>query len=270
MKFSEVSSEEYPCGIIYGPSRSGKTFLCGSAGNRAGWIIVGAPGIATLKSPLFKSLYPNFNPDIEFVTEELIPDKPTGYNQVCDYVEKYLSNPSIDIIIIDDLTQFKRISTTEALYANQTLGVSRSLAESKKIKSLAIAVQDYKQEMSFTNQFFARYISESKSCKKSLILTAHERKFFRKAEKLGGEDTVLRTTPGFTGKTNPDEVSGLFDFIWYLERVNNKYFAKTEGSSSLQAGTRYAGIFPERWESPNLLKALEAIKKGVPIKNASQ
>ena len=273
-RLSELPAYEPIAGLIYGASRSGKTFLCGTLGSRTAWVNIGL-GIATIKSSYFRNLIKSqtgedFNPLIETVTEDSIPDKPDGYTQVCNLVESFLEMKDIDHIVIDDLTQLRRMGMTEAMEVNEMLGKSQSLKESKRVKALSPAIQDYGQEMSLTQQFCANYIRDCKVQGKNLFLTAHERKFLNPASRPGGEETVRKITPGFTGKTHPDEVTGLFDFVWHMESFGAgeriKYYAITEGDSAVQAGTRYPKIFPSRWENPNLLKAVEAIKKGEAVK----
>lgn len=250
--------------LVYGPSGSGKTEYCGTAGSRAGIVNCGL-GIVTLQSKGFKSRHPNVNPIVETVIEEAIPDKAEGFDKVCDLADKFLDDPEIDTLIIDDVTALRRFALNKGLEINQSTGKSQSLGTSRAKEAIIIAVQDYGIEMSLVEQFVITYAGLCREKNKHFLLIAHERVTYNKPAQIGGVATVNSIRPGFTGQTFPDSVTGHFDLVWHMECQGSGdrilYKARTAGDSALVAKTRWSGLFPVLVDNPNFLKVVQTIRE---------
>lgn len=264
--------------LLYGNTKTGKTWFIGSAGSKS-VIITPSAGVATLQSPLFAQLI-NADPVIEIVDEEPMPDRATGYDKIKELVEKYLDDPNIDTIIIDDMTNFRRMAMNKGLELNSRLtsssGTPRTgtLKKMRDLKSTAIIgkeVGDWTAEMGLVESFVNAATQYCKTAKKHFIMTAHERLTFKPPEKMGGIRVLEKVAPGFTGQTFPDEVVGYFDLIWHTEVMGSGdrtfYQIRTAGSASLIAGTRWGGLFPTVFEKqPTFLEVVNCIKSQTPYK----
>lgn len=269
---SEITKDNFTF-LIYGPSRSGKTHLEGTLGSRNLIVNIGQ-GISTILSTGFKKLHPNVDPYIETIYEEAIPKKASGYDSVCLMIDKYLAEKSeeIDAITIDDLTALRRFGMMKGAESNDKYGLSESWTKMQRDKLKITTQQDYNAEMNLMEQFIVGTMDLCRLHKKHLVLSAHDRYVYGKPSRKGDEAPLIKVLPGFTGKTHPDQLTGLFDCVFRLEclgaGIGRKYFAYTIGDEKRQAGSRWSGLFPERWENPDLLKAIEAIKTGKEIRNA--
>lgn len=266
-RLSDLPKGESVTLLVYGPAGSGKTELCGTAGSRALWINTGL-GIVTIQSPGFKQRHPNVDPIIETVEDDLDPKTPTGYDKACDTLDAYLDpkHPmynEYDTIIIDDATTLRRYAMDKGVKDNSEAGLSKTYEQRQKGKAIT-TVQDYGAEMSLIDQFIIYYTRICKSSHKHFILTAHERIQYNKASQIGAPPTVNSIKPGFTGQTFPDSVTGHFDLVWHLETLGAGerilYKARTAGSSSEVAKTRWSGLFPIQVDNPNFLKIVETIR----------
>jgi hypothetical protein len=278
-RLSELVRGTSLVGLVYGGAGSGKTEFCGTAGSRSLFINIGK-GIETLHSPGFKSRNPDSDPIIETIFEEYLPEKAEGHNKLTDLLDLYLDpkHPmfnEFDTVIIDDATALKRMARNLALEINRDLNKSQSLEQSKKHRQVVTAVQDFGEEMNIVNKFIVDYSGICKSYNKHFIVTAHERLTFKQpvnsqGKAIFGASRVLdNTRPGFTGETFPDDIQGEFDFVWHMETQGGAdrifHFARTKGDSQLAAKTRWDGLFPIRWQNPNFLKAVDAVRNNKPI-----
>ena len=265
MKLSDMPLGSSVIQLFYGGSGVGKTNYCGTAGSRALIINIGG-GLATLQSPYFRKLNPNYDPFVETIIEEAIPDNARAFDDVCTIIDKYLKekNAEFDTLIIDDITALRRFAMNKGLELNQKLNKSKSLATSKLHDAPQIAIQDYAAEMSLVEQFVIEYIGICRRENKHLIMTAHERITFNPPSNLGGEPTISTIKPGFTGRTFPDAVTGHFDLVWHGEKLGGgeqiKYRARTVGDSALTAHTKWRGLFPTIYENPNFLDVISKIR----------
>ena len=259
-------------GIFYGPAKTGKTVLCASAGDRSLFINIGN-GIVTLQSDWFRKNY-NSNPIIETITEEYVPNIASGYDRVGDTIEKYLkeSEGEFDTIVIDDATNLRRMAMTKGLELNQQLGKSKTkeiLKSNKLVDVIVPTVADYGAEMALIEQFIGTYITLCESKGKNFLMTAHERLTFEKGKNIGDMPTLKKVSPGFTGQTFPDSVTGVFDLVWHMEAVGSgnqtQYRARTKGDESLTAGTRYPELFPTLYVNPKFTDIINAVKTQKPI-----
>jgi hypothetical protein len=267
-RLDELPKGESVTLLVYGPAGSGKTNLVGTAGSRTLIINTGL-GLVTLQSPGFRKRYPNVNPIIETIIDEINPKNPAGYDKVCDLLDSYL-NPShpefnnIDTIALDDATTLRRFALDKGIKDNSDSKLSETYAKRQAGKAVT-TVQDYGAEMSLVDQFLIYYISLCKQYNKHFILTAHERIQYNKASAIGAPPTVNSIRPGFTGQTFPDAVTGHFDLVWYLETLGAgeriAYKARTAGDSALVAKTRWDGLFPVLIPNPNFLEVVKKIRE---------
>lgn len=269
-RLDEMSEDRIPTLLLYGNSGTAKTKFIGTAGSDS-VIISPAQGIATLQSKWFRETF-KVNPIIEIVDEMPLPDVAKGYDRISDLVEKYLEDLSINTIIVDDATNFRRLALNKGLELNEQLNRSGTLAKMRKIKADTIVreLNDMTMEMSLVESFIKQACTYCKEAKKTFVMTAHERILFNPPAKVGAEDTVKKISPGFTGKTFPDDITGYFDLIWHTEVLGGgnqiHYQIRTQGDSKLVAKTRWAGLFPVIFEKqPLLSEIIQCVKTQTPI-----
>jgi hypothetical protein len=267
--------------LIYGPAKVGKTDWAGSTGDRTLYIDVGK-STETLKTPDFKKRRGNTNPILIKVNEKLtlggniVPDNPSGYDEVCDTIDKALKEipDQFDTIVVDECTAFRKMALNKALHVNKETGKSNTLDNVKKHDVMMSTVQDYGTEMSEIEWFLSAYIDICKQYKKHFVVLAHERNIFDKPKNAKGEPLMMaqplliKTLPGFTGQTFPDAVCNLFDIVWHFEKVQPgpQYRIRTKGSDSMIAGDRFGGIFQEmevQSEQNTFLACIKRIKEGI-------
>lgn len=267
-RLNDLPRGECITGIYYGPSGIGKTIFCGTAGDRALFVNIGN-GIESLQSKWFKSYCPNSNPIVETITEDRVPTIAKGFDAVCDIIDEYLEKKSgeFDTIIVDDATALRRMAMNKGLEINLQLG--RTKGTTKKLDIVIPTVQDYGVEMNLIEQFIGTYTTIAREKGKHFIMTAHDRITYKKGPNIGDIPTIHKISPGFTGQTFPDQVTGMFDLVWRGEAVgsgnNTLYRARTQGDESLVAKTRYAGLFPTLYPNPKFLDIIEAVKNQKPL-----
>jgi hypothetical protein len=263
----------------YGGSGSGKTEFGGTAGDRTLIIDVGSSR-RTLLSSGFRNRIKT-NPIIVPVAEDIkkkgIPDTAKAYDKVCDVIDWFLANRAgdIDTIVIDDATFLRKAAMFKGLEYNQDTGKSQSMNKIDATGVMAVAVQDYGAEMSLIEQFIGGYneiIKEKHG--KNFILLAHERNVFEQPKDargnpiIGALPTLIRTLPGFTGKTFPDQIPVFFDWVFHAEPINSVnrtiYRARTQHDGITLAKCRDSGVFATHEKDPNfvnmLKKAVESMK----------
>jgi len=208
-----------PC-LFYGPAGSGKTELGATAGSR-GLIISTGNGMATLKSPGFRSRHPDDFPDIVDISERVsnrgFVQATQVYDLVCDVIDEQLekNKDKYDTIILDDLTSLRRSALIKGMEINQASGRSTSYALSKTLKIPIKAVQDFGIEMDLIQQFISGYVEICGNKGINLVILAHERVTYKKADKLGEISQIQRIRPAVTGEKFPDELPQFFDVIGY-------------------------------------------------------
>jgi hypothetical protein len=270
-RLSETKPGESVVAMFYGPAKTGKTMLLGTAGNRSLFINNGA-GSETLRSPLFKKMYPDSDPIIIDIHEELdangLPaSKAQAFDMMSDAIDYALQTmgDQFDTICIDDSTAARRFAMYKGLEINQASGKSKTLEDMvKRFDVLSVAVQDYGIEMNLILQFLIGTIELCKKNNKHLFIGAHERNTFKKGDKIGDAPVIMRIRPGFTGQTMPDEIGGLWDVLGHTEAVgggsNVVYRVRFNGDEVVQAGVRYGGIFETVESDVTIPKMLERIK----------
>ena len=270
-RLSETKAGESVVGMFYGAAKTGKTLILGSAGDRSLFINNGA-GSETLRSPLFKRLFPESNPIVIDIQEELdsngLPaSKAQAFDAMSDAIDYAMQTmgDQFDTICIDDSTSARRFAMYKGLEINQQLGKSKTLEQTvKRFDVMSVAVQDYGMEMNLILQFIIGTIELCKKNNKHLFIGAHERHTYKKPDQIGDVPTLIKVRPGFTGQTMPDEIGGLFDVLVHTEAVgggsNIVYRCRFNGDETIQAGVRYGGIFETVESNVTIPKMLERIK----------
>lgn len=266
-KLNEVPSQDNSVTLLlYGNSGTGKTGFLGTSGDRS-LIITPRHGLATLQSKWFKE-YAKANPFIEVVD---FPDKPSAatYDKYCDIIDLYLEKhfDEIDTICVDDATAFRRAAMDKGLELGGKFETSKTKSKMEAIKSdIAVpAIQDFGMEMRLVEMFVRGTADLCKQKGKNFIMTAHERNVFNKPESIGGIATLRKVSPGFTGQTFPDEITGLFDLTWHTDTQGSGdrifYRIQTQGDSVVVAKTRWGGLFPTLFEKqPKFSDVVNAVK----------
>lgn len=263
--------------LVWGGAGSGKTWFIGTAGNRT-LIINNGMGMTTLQSPLFMSKHPGYSPILANLREKIkargVYDAATVHDATCDTIDKALKEipDKFDTIAIDDGSALRRNAMNKALELNQ--GTNRSKTQEQIVDKYGLvvpAMQDFQTEMRIIDHFIGSYIDLAKQNGKHIIMCAHERLTFAKGEKMGDERKLIRKAPLFTGTdTNPDIASQYFDNVFYMECVGGGnqrvYRATTAGHETLNAKTRWGGVFETVETNPDFLKFIERIKKADPSK----
>jgi hypothetical protein len=258
--------------MSYGGPGSGKTHFAGTSGARTFYIDTGRSTV-TLKSPNYRKTHPGVEDMIlveiteKFVPGTAMPEKALAFDDVVDCIGIALSKEYIDkwdTLVIDDATALRKFAMFKGMEIGQKLNTSKTWSKSKSEDMLIVEVQDYKQEMGLIEGFIAECIEViCKQAKKNFIMLAHQRQIFGKPAKIGDEGPLLQVVPGFTGKTFPDVIGGLFDWILYHECVgggdNTIYRVRTSGDERLMAKVRHSGIFKTLEANPNFLSMLSRV-----------
>ena len=275
---NETPPGESICGIIYGASGTGKTWLFGTAGDRTLIVDTGS-GLETLRSPLFRTKVGAVPYEATIIGKERNFDDPAvAFDAVCDILdlglEKY--GDEVDTFIIDDMTALQNFAMNKALEVNLDTKKSQSLTRSRQFDAAVLARQDFGIQMDMVTRALGKYVDIMKERKKHFFVGAHEKHLYRpiKDEKGGiaGEE-MYKIYPAFIGKAYPDTICGAFDEIWHTEKVNTGqgvvYRLRVSGSApsdaqgavELVAKTRHDGVFDESVvTAPSLLKLYEQIK----------
>jgi hypothetical protein len=255
--------------LLYGASKTGKTYFAGTAGARTLLINIGN-GIDTLLSPAFTSKYPK---SAEMIVVDVREENPKGMAEAFDFVTDTINHAlkhfpdSFDTIILDEATALRTFALNKAMELNT--GARRVKRENRIEEYVKAELGDYGEEMSMINWFLGQYIPKFKEANKHFLMLAHERQIFSKPERQGDEATLARVLPGFTGKTFPDQVPAFFDDVFRSEVLmdgsgNAVYQIRTAGNNSIVGGTRHGGIFNTLETNPNFLEMLNRIQLAKP------
>lgn len=253
--------------MVYGKPKTGKTYFAGTAGPRTLYLNTG-DGIETLLSPAFINRYPEAkNMIIVDIRED--GGELAAYDKISRVVGYALDKlrDRFDNIVLDDATSWIWMTMGLAMDNNtqeRTQGKARALRKDQFVKT---ELSDYNIEMQMTTDWLRRWISVFKREGINFLLLAHERNIYGKPTRQGGEQPHLRTLPGFTGQSRPDEVPAFFDDVFHSEVVGGgqTYRLDTRGSDKILAGTRHGGIFHAVEADPNFLKMLERIRAANPV-----
>jgi hypothetical protein len=257
--------------LLYGPAKSGKTFVMGSAGDRSLFISNGN-GHATLLSPLFKEKV-GANPMIVVVADPVdpetgLPETSIMLTKIKDAINYALinMNDQFDTICIDDSTALSKSAFWKGLEINERTLKSKTMKAVEKEGVIMSTVQDYGLEMNLIMGFVTALIDTCQRYKKHLIIGAHERFTFKKGDQIGELPTLVKVRPAFTGQTFPDAVASLFDCVFHTEAVgggsNTAYRVRTSGDEILLAGNRYGATFETVEQNLKITDMIRRIKDG--------
>lgn len=280
-RLSELPRGEAVTALVYGGSKTGKTWFLGTAGSRALYIDTG-DGTETLRAPLFKQLV-NADPIIVRIEEKIgprgVPELADAYYKVTDAIDYALEHfaGDFDTICVDELSALRRYAMYRGLEYNQKTRRSTTLKKLQDEDMFLPAGQDWGTEMSLIEQFCVGYTQICKNNGKHFLLAAHQRIIGEKPKDkdgniLFGEEKVAKEIrPAVTGYQFPDTISALFDNVWRMERAGGGdgtvYRLRALGDELIVAGTRHAGVLPTIIRRPNFLKIVEHIRSGVPMKD---
>ena len=257
--------------LIFGGSGTGKTYFAGTAGSRTLFINIGA-GMATLQAPDFTDKY---KVDPLVVT---IPIGMESHDTITDTLDYYIQSKSdeFDTIVIDDASSLNKSAMYKAIQVNSDLNKSQTLANYKSLGEIVPGIQDYGEEMNIVADFLRQYTEIAKGANKHLIVTAHERLTYRKAQKPNDPPTLVKIRPAFTGQTFPDQVPGYFDEVWRLTVVGRgaslRHRITTQPSEILTAKSRHGGVFKEEEQDldfPTIVQRIKA-RKYIPVDDTLQ
>ncbi len=256
--------------MLYGQSKTGKTYYAGTAGPRTLFINIG-DGIETLMAPAFTLRYPDSK---NMIMVDIRENNPKGsaeaFDMVCDAVDYALDKfpDKFDNIILDEATALRRYALNKAVELN-TSERKNAVRGKRTEEFLKTDIGDYGMEMSMIEWFLGTYTPKFKEANKNFLMLAHERQIYNKPANIGGEATLKKVMPGFTGKTFPDTVPAYFDDVWHAEQVgggnNVVYRIRTAGDESEVGGSRHGGIFAVVETNPNFQSFLARIKAAQPI-----
>lgn len=244
--------------LVYGPSKSGKTYFAGTCGPRTLYINIG-DGLETLMSPAFTSRYS----DSKGMITVDVGDHPDPFGFICETIDYALANfpNEFDTVVLDEVTALRRYAINKAIDLNN---VERTRTRVSRTKEYVKAdVQDFNIEMDMIEWFFGTYCPIFKKEGKNFLVLAHDRQVYGKPPRIGEEAPLIKIVPGFTGKTFPDKVPAYFDDVWRMEAVggvNKVYRLRTAGDEKKAGGSRHGGIFKDTESDPNFLEMLNRIK----------
>jgi hypothetical protein len=207
--------------MVYGPSKTGKTYYAGTAGARSLFLNVG-DGLETLMAPGFTSRYPDAKNMIIADIRETRPDNVAeAFDKLTDTLDHALRvfPDKFDTVILDEATAFRKYAMNKATELN-TEARTRGVARLKRTEDFVKPdIGDYGTEMQMIEWFLGQYVPKFKEAGKHFLMLAHERQLFSKPGKIGDEPVLKKVQPGFTGKTFPDTVPAYFDDVWHSEQV---------------------------------------------------
>lgn len=256
--------------MVYGASKTGKTYFAGTAGPRTLYVNVGE-GDETLLAPAFTQKHPASAGMISVDIREMNPQNmPEAFDMVCDAIDHALKTfpDKFDTIVLDEATALRKFAMNKAMQLN-TEARTQGTRKNRMTEYVKVDIGDYGEEMNMINWFLGEYIPIFKGAGKHFLMLAHERQVFGKPSKIGDDAVLKRVLPGFTGKTHPDQVPSFFDDVWHSEMVTDasstaEYRMRTAGNDIELAGARHGGIFETVEKNPNYLKMLERIKAAQP------
>ena len=271
-RLSDIPKSRAVTWLIYGESGSGKTFLCGTAGDRSAIIDCGTSPLDTLQARTFREMH-GFDPIVMSLRDKVKQTSEGGYQTGEAFVELQkltdylLTRDDVDFIIWDNATAIKRWAMVHGMGISH--GMKRSETQTKYHKSGIVvpAIQDFGMEILLMDQLLKEYTEVCKDAGKHFVVTAHQRVTLVKAEKIGDSPNIEKIRPGFTGQTFPDDVPALFDEVYYMVKSgggsNTIFQAQTAGDGQITAKTTHgSGILTVKETNPSLLDILARMRAG--------
>lgn len=270
-RLSDIPRGDSVTQLIYGPSGTGKTDYLGTCGDRTLYFEC-ENRLATIQGEGFKKRRGNWNPIIYQIHEDFMPDAGAqALDKIALTIKEADKNfkDQFDIIAIDGATAFNRFAMNKGLELNQKLSKSKTKEVLDRLGSgvdpTSVAVQDYGIQMTLVENFILQVNEYVRKEKKHFIMTAHERISFKEKSNPTALEVIDRIRPGFSGRTFPDSIPGMFDMVWYFEVVGSGeqsvYRAVTEGDRALVAKTCFNGLFPIKVVNPNFLDIVRKIQE---------
>lgn len=248
--------------LLYGSSKTGKTYFAGTAGSRTLYLNTG-DGLETLLSPAFTRRYPESNGMIiADIREAGATTTADAFDAVCRVIDNALENLSgeFDTVVLDEASALRRFALNKAMELN-TQARTSGTRKSRMDTFVKPDIGDYGLEMQMIEWFLGTYIPIFKEARKNFLMIAHERQVYGKPPKIGDEAPLIKVLPGFTGKTFPDTVPAYFDDVWRSETAgSNVYRVRTYGNDKQVGGNRHGGVFEQTESDPNYLKLLNKIR----------
>lgn len=292
LTLNESPPDDATDALIYGESKSGKTWLIGTLGDRTLIIdLENGRGKETIESPMFKRVIGTYHPKYVRIVEDTnafdIPEFATAYDrtyEILDYAFKNLLD-TFDHLVIDNLTAFRRYAILKALDVNKATSKSRTRDDIvEKLNAILPAIQDYGTEMSLVSQFVDQCLSACRKFNKNLFVLSHQRVYLEKPKRADGKPLlnepplVTKIRPAVTGQSFPDDITSMFNNVWYTAVYgvggNAQYKLHLAGDGRFVAGTRHAGLWGDVIPSgldkshikrfpngPNLLTMLAELKE---------
>ena len=271
-KLNELSKAKTLSFLVYGDSGVGKTAFGGAADVGGNTVIFNLGKTeTTLTSNWFRQTYPKANPDIIRISEDLVERglhvNPQAFNKLCEELDRVLEDPTINIIVIDDLTGLSQISFNKAIFQNKKYGKSRTLENAIETKSVpSRGIQDIGENIAVLNWFFHTYNNLCRDKNKHLIVLAHARKIYGKPanpKDITGEPTLKKIIPMAPGKDTfaIGELPAYFDEVYYMlisEGVNRVLV--TKGSGSILAKTSHEKELDKREVNQTFTSILRKIQ----------
>lgn len=257
--------------MVYGASKTGKTFYAGTTGARTLFLNIG-DGLDTLMSPAFTQKYPLSKEMIVVDIRENDPKNMTdAFDMVTDVINhaiKHFPN-KFDNVVMDEATALRKYALNKATELNTAARTKGTPRDNRLQDYMKAEIGDYGVEMDMIEWFLGQYIPKFKEANKHFLMLAHERQIFAKPDKQGDDAVLKRVLPGFTGKTFPDKVPAFFDDVFRSEIVtdaagNAMYVMRTAGNSKEMAGVRHGGIFETVEKNPDYQKLLKRIQLAQP------
>lgn len=271
-RLSEYTPGEAWMLLLYGASKSGKTYFSGTSGPRTLFINIGE-GIETLMAPAFRDRYREAASGMIMVDIREKQDIALAFDEVTETIDEALKvfPDKFDTVVLDEATAFRRFALNKSMELNTGARTSGKAREARTAEFVKPDIGDYGTEMQMIEWFLGTYIPIFKAANKHFIMLAHERQTFGKPPKIGDEPVLKRVLPGFTGKTFPDQIPSFFDDVWHTEAVgggsNVVYRIRTAGDEIEIGGSRHGGIFSVVEQDPQFhvllarIKAAQARKK---------
>jgi len=271
VRLDELPRSEALSLLYYGGSGTGKTFFCGTAGDRSIYIDCGVGPVETMQSLVFKEKV-GTNPIVVKIREEFgdnrVP-KAEAFEKLWMTYDWILENrlDDFDTVCTDNGTALRTWARAAGLKWNWQNNKSNTWDVMTKLGNpvMAPAIQDYGREIDMIAWLFQTYAGLFKDAGKNFIVTAHARQTFEKGDKIGDPKKLVKVMPGFTGETFPDDVPALFDEVWYAEKSGGgegaTFRCKPYGNAITFGKTSHgAGTLKELETNPNFLDMLERMR----------
>lgn len=276
MNLSGIQLTEAVKILLYSTPGIGKTFFTGSVGSR-NVIISNRNGLATLKSKLFKSLYPNSDPIVEVIDSLHDTTQATAYPAIVDRISQWFEKrlPDFDAITIDDGSFLGTSALNYAIKLNGGEGKSQTKGKVSGMSGYVMpARQDFGTAMGLTENVIRDVASMCDYYQKHFIVNAHERNIYKEVIVNGKKEEQLdKVVPNFVGRASPEAIGGYFDIVARMTRLGvgeaTKVQFQFQPSGVITAKDRYS-VFKTTETSldfPKILARIQALEPQTSIES---